>query len=48
MDRTVSLAKSLDIIDTNQFTKLSTDPTRKTKKSYKFYGKLYGKYGNCF
>ena len=33
MDRTVSLEKSLDILDTNQFTKLSTDPTRKTGKN---------------
>ena len=32
MDRTVYLEKCLDILDTNQFIKLSTDPTKKTEK----------------
>ena len=32
MDRTVYLEKCLDILDTNQFTKLSTDPTKETEK----------------
>ena len=32
MDRTVYLEKCLDILDTNQFTKLSTDPTKRTEE----------------
>ena len=32
MDRTVYLEKCLDILDTNQSTKLTTDPTRKTEE----------------
>ena len=32
MDRTVYLEKCLDILDTNQFTKLSTHPTKKTEE----------------
>ena len=32
MDRTVYLDKCLDILDINQFTKLSTNPTKKTEK----------------
>ena len=32
MDRTVYLEKCLDILDTNQFTKLNTDPTKKTEE----------------
>ena len=32
IDRTVYLEKCLDILDTNQFKKLSTDPTKKTEE----------------
>ena len=32
MDRTIYLEKCLDILDTNQFRKLSTDPTKKTEE----------------
>ena len=32
MDRTVYLEKCLDILDTNQSTKLTTDPTKKTEE----------------
>ena len=32
MDRTVYLEKCLDMLDTNQFTKLSTDPAKKTEE----------------
>ena len=32
MDRTVYLENCLDILDTTQFTKLSTDPTKKTEE----------------
>ena len=32
MDRTVYLEKCLDILDTNQFTKLSRDPTKKIEE----------------
>ena len=32
MDRTAYLEKCLDILDANQFTKLSTDPTKKTEE----------------
>ena len=31
MDRTVYLEKCLDILDTSQFAKLSTDTTKKTE-----------------
>ena len=32
IDRTVYLEKCLDILDTNQFTKLSTNSTKKTEE----------------
>ena len=32
MDRTVYLEKCLDILDTNQFTNLTTDPTKKMEE----------------
>ena len=32
MDRTVYLEKCLDILDTSQSTKLTTDPTKKTEE----------------
>ena len=32
MDRTVYVEKCLDILDTNQFTKVSTDPSKKTEE----------------
>ena len=32
MDKMVYLEKCLHILDTNQFTKLSTDPTKKTEE----------------
>ena len=37
MDRTVYLDKCLDILDTNQFTKLSTDPTKKMEEKNRLF-----------
>ena len=37
MDRTVYLDKCLDILDTNQFTKLSTDTTKKMEEKNRLF-----------